>query len=302
MADPHEGSKYAYLKNLSIERLEEILTTNSDTSDKAEELIDAVVEVMIEKEREHPTGRITDVDQAWDMFQKHFNTPEGKGLTLYPEEGTEDSNTEKEKIVSFKHRRKLRTILVAAALIVVMVVFMLPAAMGYTSFFEMVGQWTEDIFQFSPNRALPPTGDKPVRNDVETEGIEYDSLQEALDAYGITDAIAPSSFPDEYVLDEVNVETFGDSRRIEISAFFVNKDKSFSILVIEQDNDSLSKFEKDYKDVEIYTLNDVDHYIFENNGRLTAAWSTHSFEVSILSDLSVEEVKKMIDSVYERER
>ena len=40
---------------------------------------------MIEqREDEHPTGRIPDVDKAWAEFQEYYNIPEGVDASLYP--------------------------------------------------------------------------------------------------------------------------------------------------------------------------------------------------------------------------
>jgi|GEM_PF-3690240 len=43
----------------------------------------------------------------------------------------------------------------------------------------------------------------------------------------------------------------------------------------------------------------IEHYIFQNNNNITAAWYVDSLECSISTTLSVTELKKMIDSIYE---
>ena len=50
--------------------------------------------------------------------------------------------------------------------------------------------------------------------------------------------------------------------------------------------------------VEPYYVNHVPHYIMENMGRRTAAWQNGNTENAIQGDLTVEELKQMIDSIY----
>ena len=47
------GRKYEFLSGLSIETLERLLHLESD-SDETEELLDAVAEEIVQREREHP--------------------------------------------------------------------------------------------------------------------------------------------------------------------------------------------------------------------------------------------------------
>ena len=105
MVGPNENPnrKYAYLEQLSTERLEELLTLDSDPSSdqEDEEYIDAILEVILKREKEHPTGRLTNVDKAWEDFQKYCNTPEGEGLSLY---GNEDEEERAQTTTPFKKK------------------------------------------------------------------------------------------------------------------------------------------------------------------------------------------------------
>ena len=64
MAD--SSRRYSYLEHLSVDRLEELLdlAVNTDEEEKTE-YVDAILEVIVRKEKESPTGRLTDVDKAW---------------------------------------------------------------------------------------------------------------------------------------------------------------------------------------------------------------------------------------------
>ncbi len=48
----------------------------------------------------------------------------------------------------------------------------------------------------------------------------------------------------------------------------------------------------------VYMSNGIEHYILHNTVNLTAVWFTENFEWSIAGASAVDELKKMIDSVY----
>ena len=49
--------------------------------------------------------------------------------------------------------------------------------------------------------------------------------------------------------------------------------------------------------LEVYTVSGVTYYIFENLEQLQVVWIVDSYECMISGDISVEEAKKMIDSI-----
>ena len=89
MANP--AWQYHYLERLSMEELENLLQLavdpRSDQEDSA--YIDAILEVMVEREKQHPTGRMTDVDQAWREFQQYYQTEGGQNEAIHYTEGAD---------------------------------------------------------------------------------------------------------------------------------------------------------------------------------------------------------------------
>lgn len=75
-----------------------------------------------------------------------------------------------------------------------------------------------------------------------------------------------------------------------------------SIYIIQRDKPVKSRsYEKDGTLVEIYPANEIEHYIYENNGRISITWYTDVFECSLRADITVDEARSMIDSIYERQ-
>ena len=92
MADLKNDRRFANLNRLSTEQLEELLRTAPLLPDSQEtsEYYDAIEEVILQRETEHPTGRIQDVDSAWAEFQEQYLSSTGESARLYPEERSEN--------------------------------------------------------------------------------------------------------------------------------------------------------------------------------------------------------------------
>lgn len=291
----NEPGRYDYLNNLSVEELERLLQVSRELHRADEdEYIDAIAEVMIRKEKERPTGRLPDVDQAWEEFQTQYDTPEGKGLSLFPDDENADMGVSSEKQPTAKKPRAMRIwkCLAAAAILVVCITAILPPALGYVNIFEMLGHWNETVFHF----ALPGQEFEPPADEVNDE---YESLQAALDANGVTAQLAPK-IPAEYEATDVCVTRYPKSERIDYNALYEAGERSITVYIIQRETPTQARaHEKDETPVQIYAANGIDHYIFENNGRVSATWCFDVFECSIQADMSEEEVKELIHSIYE---
>lgn len=299
MAGQNSGPKrYDFLEGLSMNELEELLRKSAELGqDDEDAFIDAVAEVIKRREKEDPTGRLPDTDEAWREFQTHFNTPEGRGLSLYPDE--EDDEIGQAAPPKPKKKRKvftLRRFAVAAVIAALYFATILPTALGYENVFIMVGSWNDTLFHFvfpgqDPNPADTPTDE------------EYESLQDALERNGVNDQIAPK-IPEAFELIMVEVIKYPEYGRIDYNAFYQvgqTDEQNMSIYIIQQDKPiSTRSYEKDGTLVEIYPVNGIEHYIYENNGRVSVTWYTDVFECSLRGHITVDEARSMIDSIYER--
>lgn len=304
MARNDASKEYAYLNQLSTQELVELLRTDMELMEhenENEEMILAILEVMEKREKARADGRLPDTKQAWEEFQTLYNTPEGENLSLYSTEAPE-VREDKPSAAARRGRPTLRRILVIAAVVACLVVFALPAATGHENFLTMIGVWTDDSFQFgssgvpsqNPVAHTTPVVEKRPSN-------TYDTLEDALVAYKITDVAAPGWIPEGFELDSVIVRELPKLKRIEFDTFYEKEDNSIFInYILHQDKENISVYEKDRAPVQIYKVNDVTHYLFENNGQSVAVWSYGSFECIIRADLPMSDMEKIIDSMYER--
>lgn len=287
--------KYEYLERLPIEKLEELLSmsVNLSSDEEDEEYVDAIIQTIIHKEKEHPTDQLIDVDASWKEFQERFNTPEGEGLSLYPDEENEIPPAREQKRP--RGRRLSWRGLSVAAIILLLSVVIVPPAMGYANIFDMVGRWSDEVFRFAPEgvASQPPEDEKPGERG-------YLSLQEALDDYGITEALAPTWVPEGFEWLEAEAIIFPDIGKTEFHELYQNGEMTISVYIAHRTRQVVREYEKDADAVEIREVEGVKHYIFDNNDRVAVTWYVGDFECSIQADVSIEEVERMIDSIYER--
>ena len=297
MASPSKNQNYAYLSRLSTQKLLELLAAAPAPAETPEDkaYIDAIVEVVLEREERHPTGLLPDPEQAWEEFQQYYNTPEGEDLSLYPAEnpGTAPSEpapsqTEYRPQIRPKRHFFRRVVIVAA----VVVCIALPPALGFENVFQMISSWSDDIFLMEDNV-------NTFKNEYTLpENDRYGKLQEALDEYEISANVVPNWMPEGFILDDIIVNVLQEPERIEIRAYYLNGERMIS-LFYNQYRESLTSYEKNDSSVEIYTVGGVKHYLFENMESEVAVWSLADLECAISGDISKKEMKKIIESIYE---
>ena len=59
-------------------------------------------------------------------------------------------------------------------------------------------------------------------------------------------------------------------------------------------------WEKDNSTVIEFPCNGITHYIIVNNGFVGVHWYSGLFEAAVFGDISIEEAKKIVKSIYER--
>jgi len=296
-----KNTQYAYLSQLSVEELMGLLVNAPVPISTPEEeaYVDALEEAIIERETIQPTGILPDVDKAWAEFQENCEL-----LRDVPQPAPHDLIVQSTNHLPAKKtpsaakplsRRRLRQVLVAAAIVVCFFVFALPPALGYESFFQMLGEWTSDTFYFTPD-AKPineaQTGESPIPK-------EYQSLQEALADYGITEQLVPTWIPDGYMLEEISVRTSPIDSKVEFRADYKNSEASLSMRYVYRSALATRAYERDETEVEIYEMGGIQHYLFKNLERSVCTWYNGTIECSISLDGTYNDLKKMIDSIYE---
>ena len=120
-------------------------------------------------------------------------------------------------------------------------------------------------------------------------------MQEALDATSHGGVLVPTWIPNGYALDDITIDET-PFQRVYI-AIYKNGEKYIWITVQSYLDSDPEKIEINEDIVEIYKVSDLEIYIFSNNEQFSAAWAKDTYECIISGDLTLDEIKTMINSI-----
>ena len=290
MVNKNQYGSDAYLEQLSTEQLEDILRADiASPNQMNDEAVFHILEVLEKREKENPSGRLPDVDQSWQEFQKYYNIPEGEGQSLYPIRNNQEKRSAS---VPTKTRSvfRPRKILVVAAVLILMFGGMLTAQAAGVDVFGAIGRWTEEKFHFE----IAPTS---------ADGTTDYTFQEAGNEKGFSKNLIPTWYPEGFEAFEPkdnSVEDYVDS----VYCQYINKEENRSYLAMVSryyDSSSIEStvYEKDETKVEIYDHNGKNFYIMSNLDSKTATWSDGKVKIDIVGQLTTDEIEQIIDSIGE---
>lgn len=286
MAKNYPYETYTDLDRLTTEQLEELLRADLDAPDQSNEaVIFHILEVIEQREKENPTGRLPDADQAWAEFKQFYDIPEGEGQSLYP---VRDRREDAAPAAPMPKSHRPRKGLIIAAVLIALFAGMLTAQAAGFDVLGAIGRWTEETFHFTTASSQP-------------EQKDIVALQEAADTCQIPSNLIPTWYPDGFEPSEPQIdriENYMDS----ILCLYnnVESDRSYSITISQYyDTDFLESlaFEKDNKKVRQYNSNGKIFYIMSNLDALTATWSDGIFVETISGQLNNHEIELLIDSI-----
>lgn len=290
MVNKNQYGSDAYLEQLSTEQLEDILRADLASEDQEnDEAVFHILEVLEKREKENPTGRLPDTDQAWKEFQQYYNIPEGEGQSLYPVRS--DPETQSAPTSTKKSRRfRPRKILIVAAVLVLMFGSMLTAQAAGVDVFGAIGRWTEEKFHFE----IAPTS---------ADGTTDYTFREVSTERGFSKNLIPTWYPEGFEAfepEDNSIEDYVNS----VYCQYINKEENRSYLAMVSqyyDPSSIEStvYEKDETEVEIYEHDGKNFYIMSNLDSETATWSDGTFKIDIVGQLTVDEIKQIIDSIGE---
>ena len=196
-----------------------------------------------------------------------------------------------------KHfRTKFRKILPLAAALVLLVGTMSAQAFDLKAWFSSVISWTSEVFQVGGEDV--PSASITLRPLEDGERAEYNTLQDALDAFGIKVLLIPQWIPEGLKVEEVHAQNMGGF--IKISVLYVDGESSLLVQYREVTPDT-KDYEKFGPQVSVDTYDGIKHYLMPNNQQYQAYWQNGELNCSISGDVSQEEMIQIIESIYEGE-
>ena len=263
-------SKY---DSMSIGELEEILRADALGPERADSDVDEilyVMEVLAKKRCENGTAGKTALE-AYQEFQQHY-------LPMVEKESKPQRKT---NIIPFR-----RIAAVAACLVLVFSLATTAHAFSFRDVWDAVVTWAQETFSFSMGVEV---SEPKAENSLVYRNL-YDALQEVD-----MDVATPTWIPSGYQLDDIIVDTTPVQEIV--IAIYINDSNMVKISVKSFLSGEPEQLEKSDNLEEVYSFSGNDYYIMLNNGVTQAAWIVDDYECHIVGNLSMEEIKLMIQSI-----
>lgn len=280
---PRKDEKFTMYDAMSTEELQQIL--REDASKPVGEGSDTdalfyIMEVLAKRRKERKEEKSP--TEALETFKNKYCTETENSFD------SESAAVTRKRINGSRWRRGL-VAAVAAICILVVGNSVTARAWGF-DLWEIIAKWTQETFHFAY------AGQVEDSNGPDT-GVElpYSKLQIALDELNISTPLAPTWIPDGYTESDVRVTETPIQR-----LFMAHYESGSSIVVIriaDYLDGSPTQVEQSDTLIEVYSVEDIDYYIFENEGMLQAVWINGCFECYISGPLALSDVKQMIDSI-----
>lgn len=141
-----------------------------------------------------------------------------------------------------------------------------------------------------------------VAHTIEYIRIANSNIIETSKAFGETEKLFPTWLPDGFSQTEISVTKDYLNGTTDFSAYYANSDREY-VLGIEakglNGEDGSPIIEKDDRSVVVYESNDVNWYIMSNLENVNATAVVGDWQILFSGPISIDEMKQMIDSVYE---
>ena len=180
------------------------------------------------------------------------------------------------------------------AAVLVVLITVSANAFSIRSIFDLFTRWTSDIFMVGGEDA--PHAAITLHPLEEGEEAEYSDLQEALDAFGIKEPLAPTWVPERFELERVVAKNVVGN--VNIFADYISKDEYLMIRYREITPDPTEAEQKGDR-VSLSSYDGIDHYIMPNHEQYRVSWKNGELSCSINGTVSIEELTDIIKSIYE---
>ena len=270
----NQNRGFAKYDTMATEELEEILRSDSQSPEGQEsdgELLLYVMGVLAHRKRNSENPGKT-AQEAWESFEKHY----------LPEE--EEAHTVKSNRIGLR-----RWIAAAAVLAILVSIPFTASALTWDEIWNAVATWAKETFSFTSQGQPAPT--EPSTEDARS----YNSLQELLAETNSATDIVPTWIPERYTLQDITMDE--NPMRRSYTAIYTDSNTMLRVSVQSYLDADAEKLEITEDLREIYKVKGVEYYIISNFDQLRAVWIKDSYECNISGDLTVEEMKTMIDSI-----
>ena len=271
---------FSRFERLSNEELRSILARDSLLDDGEDADMDSILAISeILAGREHTSA--SEIDAAWESFQKDYRpyTMDAKPLFALDDEKEERSEGRK------KTRLLVRIVSIAAVISLLLGFGAVTAYARKGALWNVVVNWSQGSF-----RLADPNEPKP--------GPFY-ALATALRGCGIREPLVPKWLPDGYGEGTFQFEDISGFMQFYSTCYNGEKEIHMNVFRYSSEQRPETVYESDTSvPYEIYEAGGVEHYLMMNDKYRRAVWMNGDLECSILGEVSEQEMKRIIDSIY----
>ena len=265
------------LEMLSTQALDDLLRAELGKMSIDETLVHQILNILEEREADTTVDSNINVDAAWMEFKERYMVEDEK----------------QEKPMRYSPRKWVRRFATVAAILCVLVLAA-PKVTGIEWIAEIIGRWTQDIFEFfNPSAGVENTKGEYV---FATDHPGLQQVQDAVVELGVTQPVVPMWIPEEF--EQVGIDVFELPERKRITSCFSCGADDIIMEVIVYEDKPKRKYFKDNVDVRSYEVSGITHYIIPNNGRWLATWVVDNLECSISTGGQESMLYSILDSVY----
>jgi len=269
--------------DMSTEELQQILREDASKPEGEENNMEALLYVMkVLANRRQAQNEGKSPEEALGSFMQNYYVEDDESS------GSERNSSSRKHNPGY--RRWMSGLIAAAAMFVLILGSSLTAsALGF-DLWDIIVKWTQETFHFGYSADVSDTG-VPNKNSTEV----FAGLQDALNDYDISVSLVPTWLPDGY--EEVIVKVEDTPRRRQFAAQYQFGDKTIRIRIADYFDNAPTQIEQSDSLIEIYSVDGVNYYLFDNEGQLQALWLTENYECYISGPLSLSELREIIDSI-----
>lgn len=278
-----KAERFSRFDAMSTEELQAFLREDAskpmgEESDTEE--IFYVMEVLAKRRKEQNGGKSP--VEALESFKQNYHT---ENETPYISESVPVARKR-----SNSGRWKRGLVAAVAAICILVIGNSITASALDFDLFAIIAKWTQETFHWGYAGNTSETN-APSAN----HANPCASLQEALDKRNIAISLIPTWMPNGY--EEGDIKTIESPAQRQFVASYMCEDKSIRIRIMDYLDTHPAQVEQSGDLLEIYCVNGIDFYIFQNIDQLKAVWINENFECSIAGPLSISEIKLIIDSI-----
>lgn len=279
--DAEIGKEYDDLSPEDLKKaLKTVLLYTDEINDDTTAELDRIMAALREKE---PLEHERSAEEQWAVFRAEHRE-ELSQLGIRKDDKEKEVRPGRAGSGQVGRRRNVRALTRIALVAALIVVLLIGAAVTASALgFELWGwapKWTQEDLRF--------VTEEPGAEDVQ-------DIPTALAALGIDEPLYPHWLPEDMV--RVTVEIQLDP--VYLSESYYGNDRGLSITIVPSLISDTAVYQRSESDPEEYIAGNTIHYIYSDVNHLTATWYIKDYTASIVGDVSIAEMKLIIDSIYE---